>query len=111
MYFWRRFARSCNGCALLHQQSWACVDFPVFMVIVAQIAWNVTARLDDQHDIVTMPFDFLSQLLYGYLLLLGIFNINVHLMSKASSAQGKYAQVGKFQITADLDDSDDDGAL
>ena len=76
LYFWKRFNQVCGGdCGA--QPKFACVDFPIFLVITAQLAWNVTARLDNQHDTPTVSFDFLSQVLYAYLVFFGILNIPV----------------------------------
>ena len=84
-------------------------------LICAQLAWNVTARLDNQHDL-TLTFDFLFQVAYAYLFLLGILNIQVHRMS-TTTVDAAFPMGGRSQIKFDVvrtvaEDSDDEsGAL
>ena len=77
IYFWNKFGKSMQknpGAACF---GWPCVDFPIFMFICAQIGYNLSARLDDQSLSPAITYDFLSQILYGYFVFLGIFNICV----------------------------------
>jgi len=62
----------------LQNRVWAYVDFPVNLVIVAMVAYNLTARLHDEHGPTHLPSDFHAALLYLTLVLVGILNIPVN---------------------------------
>jgi hypothetical protein len=76
MYFWHKVAQFCaddKGHHLL-LQSWACVDFPVTLVLISYTAWNVSDRYYAHNDTISVPVDFLFQLAYSYALFVGILN-------------------------------------
>lgn len=105
IYFWNKFANTCSSrCNVAFYQGWSYVDFPIFLVIAAQVGWNVTARLDDQHDAVPVTYDFLTHVLYAYVVTLGIFNTvptkTDPAPRKASKSNTKYSAVGKFDVNA-----------
>merc|ERR1712167_297899 len=58
-------------------QGWACVDFPISILLIGNLAWIMHARIQDQHDMITIPYDFVFQIAYAYLMVIGITNIPV----------------------------------
>lgn len=61
----------------LQNRLWAYVDFPTNLTMVAMIAYNVTARLRNEHGITHLPADFHAGMLYLILVAVGIHNIPV----------------------------------
>jgi hypothetical protein len=76
MYFWHSVAQACSQDKMQHllMQSWACVDFPVTIVIISYVAWTVTDRYYVRECSTNIELDFTFQVAYAYALFLGILN-------------------------------------
>jgi hypothetical protein len=89
--FWRKVAAVCVDDVHHHLliQSWACVDFPVTLVLIAYASWGVTARYYNQHDTVSIPVDYIFQLAYSYAVFVGILNTHTSwIVSRGAARQG-----------------------
>jgi len=73
----------------LQNRLWAYVDFPTCLVIVAMVAYNVTARLHNEHGPTHLPSDFHAALLYLVLVLVGIFSIPTNITNAELHAPDK----------------------
>jgi hypothetical protein len=91
MYFWHKVAQACLHDKTHHLlvQSWACLDFPVSLVLISYTAWTVSDRYYLHRDRVSIPLDFMFQVAYSYAVFIGILNTKTSLiMSRAQNTGG-----------------------